>query len=388
MGKQHRATLPLCRGGQRLARRSVEAGGRAELAMATGDKYVQILLALVKPFERIPYRVLLREARKSGYPLRLLRLALATYKLVRSIRVGDAMSDLVLAVRSIVARSGIATTEMRIVMVDIVDAALTFFPEVVPTLFVDDLALEQGGNEEQLVASISGFAQSVMKRIEEDGMEVILVKSLISASQPSLADKVASNLGKTKLTVAHRVKSLGVGLAAGTARNVRVQNDRLKKFKLRIPRFRLLRKAGVDTARIYRTGGGAALMHGLHTNGVSPSTLLSQRRVATAASSPASGLGGQELEMAMMLADGKAKGKADPAFAARSDVIRHWALAVWNGWMPRYMLQLSLRDAKRRVALAKRQWSVVYGPAAALVCTLQRVDWTIEDAATRHYGCY
>ena len=70
-------------------------------------------------------------------------------------------------------------------MVDRVDAALTFFPEVVPTLSVDDLALEQGGNEEQLVASISGFAQSVMKRIEEDGMEVNLVKSLISASQPS-----------------------------------------------------------------------------------------------------------------------------------------------------------------------------------------------------------
>ena len=59
-------------------------------------------------------------------------------------------------------------------------------------------------------------------------MKVNLVKSLISASQPSLAVKVASNLGKTKLTVAHRVKSLGVGLAAGTARSVRVQNDRLK----------------------------------------------------------------------------------------------------------------------------------------------------------------
>ena len=93
---------------------------RAEIARAVGDKYVQILLDLVKAFERIPYHVLLREVRRLGYPLRLLRLAIATYRLPRSIRVGDAMSDLVQAIRGIVAGSGTATTEMRVVMVNIV----------------------------------------------------------------------------------------------------------------------------------------------------------------------------------------------------------------------------------------------------------------------------
>ena len=45
---------------------------RAEVAAASGEKYAQVLLDLVKAFERIPYRVLLREALRLNYPLRLL----------------------------------------------------------------------------------------------------------------------------------------------------------------------------------------------------------------------------------------------------------------------------------------------------------------------------
>ena len=107
---------------------------RAEIAAASGEKYAQILLDLVKAFERIPYRVLLREASRLGYPLRLLRLAIATYKLPRVIRVGNAVSDLVWAVRGIVAGSGLATSEMRLVMIDIVDKAQEGHKTIVPTL--------------------------------------------------------------------------------------------------------------------------------------------------------------------------------------------------------------------------------------------------------------
>ena len=97
---------------------------RPGLAKATGARYAQILLDLVKAFERIPYRVLLRDARRLEYPLGLLSLAIATYKMPRVIRVGEAVSDLVWATRGIVAGSGGATSEMRLVMIDIVDQAL------------------------------------------------------------------------------------------------------------------------------------------------------------------------------------------------------------------------------------------------------------------------
>ena len=134
---------------------------RGELAAATGKNYAQVLLDLVKAFERIPYRILLREAARLQYPLRLIRLAIATYRLPRVIRVGTAYSDLVVAMRGIVAGSGLATTEMRVVMIDIVDAALIQHPSVTPTLFVDDLSSEKEGENEQIVEELGGFNDRV-----------------------------------------------------------------------------------------------------------------------------------------------------------------------------------------------------------------------------------
>ena len=88
-----------------------------------------------------------------GYLLRLLRLAIATYKMPRVIRVSDASSDLVWAVRGIVVGSGGATSEMRLVMIDIVDQALLVCPSVTPTLFVDDLSEEAEGEGTMTISS-------------------------------------------------------------------------------------------------------------------------------------------------------------------------------------------------------------------------------------------
>ena len=90
---------------------------RAELAATIGLDYCQALLDLVKAFERIPHWLLVREARRLNYPLWLIRLALATYRLHRVLRVGQALSEVIRATRGITAGSGTATTEMRLVMI-------------------------------------------------------------------------------------------------------------------------------------------------------------------------------------------------------------------------------------------------------------------------------
>ena len=217
---------------------------RGELAAATGKHYAQALLDLVKAFERIPYRVLLREATRLRYPIRLIRLAIATYRLPRVIRVATACSDLVVAMRGIVAGSGLATTEMRIVMIDIVDAALTQHPSVTPTLFVDDLSSEKEGDDEEITKELGGFNDVVARRIHEDGMEVSQAKSVVSASSPSLGAAMVTSLRPHGIKHTLRVKSLGVGLAAGVRRNVTVLNKRLKAFRKRLPKFKALRGVG------------------------------------------------------------------------------------------------------------------------------------------------
>ena len=78
--------------------------------------------------------------------------------------------------------------------------------------------------------------------------------------------------------------------------------------------------------------------------GVSNSMLRDRRRVAAIAA-PASGRDGQNLDAALILADGSLNGCADPAFDARLLPICQWASAVWEGWMPKVSLQNLLASA-------------------------------------------
>jgi len=83
-----------------------------------------------------------------------------------------------------------------------------------------------------------------------------------------------------------------------------------------------------------------------------------------------------------MLADGKApSGAADPAFDAHIGVLHMWALAVWEGWAPKALLEKLVANAKTRISRARSVWNVVYGPAAAVVATAQRLGWEVSAAA-------
>lgn len=82
----------------------------------------------------------------------------------------------------------------------------------------------------------------------------------------------------------------------------------------------------------------------------------------------------------MMIADGSKRGKADPAFEAHSSVAQHWAQAVWNTWLPTDDLQASVDYARSRIENAPQPWAVVTGPAAALICTLERLRWKVVSA--------
>ena len=115
---------------------------------------------------------------------------------------------------------------------------------------------------------------------------------------------------------------------------------------------------------------------------MSNSALLRQKRVVGAATAPAGGSGGQDLDVALMLADGSAKGKADPAFPAHAMPIKSWAEAVWVQRLPTISLRRLTRSAKRRLKRTAKKWSVCYGPAAAFVATCGRLLWQVVDETT------
>ena len=69
-------------------------GFRAELAAESGRtvNYAEALLDLVKAFDMVPHWLLIREGKDLGYPLWLLRLSIATYKMRRVVRIRKVVS--------------------------------------------------------------------------------------------------------------------------------------------------------------------------------------------------------------------------------------------------------------------------------------------------------
>ena len=236
---------------------------RAESAAAIRNaEYGQTLLDVVKAFNRAPHDILVREAIALCFSLWVLPLSLVAYSSERRIRIEGKLSDLIRPYRGITAGSGLATTEMRVVMLRIVDRAWRNFPTVTPTLFVDDLAAESSGGPATVAQQLVGFTSQVCNEFAECMPEVSVSKSICSASTPSLRAALQRSLVAFGIRYEAWVKSLGSALGAGRRRNAGPLNARLKAFRARAGRFRALRRAGVSTDRLVRTGGISALTYG------------------------------------------------------------------------------------------------------------------------------
>ena len=157
----------------------------------------------------------------------------------------------------------------------------------------------------------------------------------VAASSKSVGEAIVKRW-KDKGIIIHfalRVKALGVGLGAGVRRNATVMQTRLTNFMARVTRFRRLKKVGVNTARLVRTGL-RAITYSNAIMGAPCGLLRAQRQTVAAASAPGAGTGGQNLDLPMVVANGSKKGRADPAYDAHSLPIGEWAMAIWEKWSP------------------------------------------------------
>ena len=91
----------------------------AESAALESESHAQALMDLTKAFETIPHDLLLDAAKCRGFPLALLRLSLAAYRLKRSVGIDGVYSRQIRATRGITAGSGFATSELRLLLLDV-----------------------------------------------------------------------------------------------------------------------------------------------------------------------------------------------------------------------------------------------------------------------------
>ena len=210
-------------------------------------------------------------------------------------------------------------------------------------------------------------------------MEVSTLKSKVLSGRPSIAAAVIEQIDESKLTHAYRAKMLGTDSVGGSKRSTVTFCDRLSTFAQAVPQLHALRKAGVNSHQMVRTAGTPAVMYGCEVFGLSDSALyLARSKIAAAAAAPT---GGKSIELLLHLLDGPA-GTLDPAFEAHTSPLLLWTIAVWERWFSRDQLAKAFTQASLKVAKKEGEscWSLVTGPATALLASLARIGWTMPNA--------
>ena len=232
----------------------------AESAALSNLDHIQALLDLVKAFETVPHYVLVAAARAKGYPIAILKLSIAAYRLGRAIGIEGVFSRLIVASRGITAGSGFATAELKVLLQDTMEELHSRWAvQLTVKLFVDDLTLSACGSPQALVALMVKVLNFVVYQLEQVlKMQVSGTKSKILAGRPALAEAVASRLAYKKVSVARHAKLLGTDSVGGNRRSIAVARQRLQDFTDLIPRFQALRMLGVNSKQIVRAAGPPA----------------------------------------------------------------------------------------------------------------------------------
>ena len=122
------------------------------------------------------------------------------------------------------------------------------------------------------------------------------------------------------------------------------------------------------------------MSYGQAVTGVAPYTLLAQRRAAASACAPAGGQCGQDLDLALILADAGPSGRADPAYEAHLQPIGMWAEAIWHRWLPLIALHCLVETKLAVLVAVKSLWHHVRGPGAAMIASAWRLNWVVESS--------
>ena len=242
-------------------------------------------------------------------------------------------SRIIIAIRSITAGSGFATTELRLLFLDVIDDTYRVWPTISMALYVDDLTIENEDEDENVVrAVVAGATDSIIHvlqvRLE---MEVSAKKSVAVAGRYKLATSIAKVTRTMELRHLRSTKVLGTPSGGGRRRSTHALAVRMTAFAKRVPRIQALRRAGVRTTQLVRAAGTPMVTYGVDVVGMSDSHLGRVRsQVARAAAAAAHG---KSPDLIFYAADGT-KGTMDAAFDAHVLPLRAWALAWWQQWQP------------------------------------------------------
>ena len=161
-------------------------------------------------------------------------------------------SRTILACLGITAGSGFVTSELRLLLLDLVEAISHRSGDdtgVGLKLYVDDLTIAVSGPREVVahnVAKISEFATFMLEKVIK--LKVSEKKTVVVASSVGIAVAASRFAHSKKLRAARAAKLFGTATSGGSRRSASLLKTRTDKFRKNAARIQRLRKHGVNTA--------------------------------------------------------------------------------------------------------------------------------------------
>ena len=312
----------------------------AECAALANVEFAQTLIDLVKAFERVPHHILVTFAVKWNYNIVVLRLSLAAYRIARAIGIDGVFSRLVVATRGTTAGAGMATSELRPFMLDLIKSRTKMFLQVGHVLYVDDLTLEASGDGPPALNQLAAATNFAVQYLEGHLLAPVSpAKSVFLGSSRRATLLVRRKLITKKVKRVSSSKMLGVQTAGGRRRRTSILRQRLELFRKKVPRIQKLRMAGINVKQVTRAAGAPAFFYGVQCCGVSDAHIATSRRAV--AKAVGTGVHGRQVDRALLI-DDVAGSHLDPAFEAHVLPLMYLALAWWENWVQPHILQEGL----------------------------------------------
>ncbi len=384
---------------------------RSEAAVSTCRHAATVLWDMSSFFETVRRLPLWHRAKRLGFPLVILRVALNAYAAPRALSMNGALARPLDAQDGVLAGCGLAMTLTKVFVVEALDravAALSPPPLIAPPpmpeeaqdaivdLYVDDIAATVEGTSREVVRKMTRAVEVLRHEIVEVlGCGIEVGKAAIVASSAPLAAELKRRFGALAGPTrepATAAANLGIDYAPGRPRTSHIASGRRRRRMQRLARkaarlARIRSVAGRRAKQIFVAGPMAEAVYGAAVNGLSGTEVQALRRAAACALTPRAR--GRSLSAVLLFAGA-------PTWKGEVETILQYARQAWaatllgaatpsNGELTLAQLSRiwrSVNDGGKVPMPGPHAWNRVRGPISAMHLTLRRIGWAMKGPFT------
>ena len=357
----------------------------AEFAKEQKSAFVCLLWDILKCYELIRHQDLVTAARRHNYPIAILRLTITSYMAPRRITMAGVVSRPIFPTRGIIAGVTTATSELRLLLMDIAQFHKSHHPNVNLNIVIDDLSLDTTNvSGRGAIEDITEAANDILHGLECLSLPVAKEKSAVLSNCRQVAHAVRCQLRDLGGPPLGCVRSLGIDFWAGGKRSktkyMPIRSSRWKKMADRKSRLQILKRSSKQlAAKVFLCGDIPSVLYDAPVYGLFNGPLRALRREA----GMIQGILGKKRDPDLAFSFYP---KSDPEIRVAIAVISKFCGEVWNAALPpgiRDPAGLSLGALARGLEgfitrHGKSNPRKVEGPISALFKMLRKYGWSFH----------